>query len=311
MLEFNNYNTLKIENLKDLFTIIFVLVDDAYKQIIPDEIKFRKNYSRKKLSDSEIITISLVGEAHKVSSENAWFNYVKRNFSDLFPDMGDRSRFNKTRRNLCVVTERIRQHFMDKFNFSKEEIGIIDSIPIPVCKFARAYFSKCFKDISEYGYCASKKETYYGVKLHAIVTLEGCLTDFFLTPANVDDREAAFEVFSKSSHKTVLGDKGYIGDDFSKKISKETNTNIVALKRKNSKNAYPKEMQKIFTAKRRRVETAFSQLTEQFEINKVYAKTKLGLRTRLVSKIFSHNILYIINTIIGSKNIGKIKELIF
>lgn len=43
-------------------------------------------------------------------------------------------------------------------------------MPVLVCKFARAYFSKSFKDIASYGYCASKKETYFGVKLHALVT---------------------------------------------------------------------------------------------------------------------------------------------
>ena len=46
-------------------------------------------------------------------------------------------------------------------------------MPIPVCDFSRAHFSKRFKDILSYGYCASKKETYYGLKLHTAVTLEG------------------------------------------------------------------------------------------------------------------------------------------
>lgn len=41
----------------------------------------------------------------------------------------------------------------------------------------RAHFSKRFRDISSYGYCASKKETYYGLKLHAAVNLEGYLAD--------------------------------------------------------------------------------------------------------------------------------------
>ena len=44
-------------------------------------------------------------------------------------------------------------------------------MPIPVCKFGRAYFSKLFKDISTYGYCASKKETYFGLKLHEVLGL--------------------------------------------------------------------------------------------------------------------------------------------
>ena len=84
MLEFTYYNTEKINDLKDLFTIIFVLVDDVYNEIIPSNIKNRRNISDSKLSDSEIISISIVGEAITIDSEKAWFFFVKKNFKDLF-----------------------------------------------------------------------------------------------------------------------------------------------------------------------------------------------------------------------------------
>ncbi|MDU1404073.1 MAG: IS982 family transposase, partial [Clostridium sp.] len=99
MLEFTYYNTEKIDNLKDFFTVVFVLIDDVYNEIIPCEIKNRRNISDSKLSDSEIISISIVGEAITVDSEKAWFYFVKKNFKDLFPNICDRTRFNRTKRN--------------------------------------------------------------------------------------------------------------------------------------------------------------------------------------------------------------------
>jgi len=45
MLEFTYYNTEKIDDLKDFFTVIFVLIDDAYKEIIPSKIRNRRNVS--------------------------------------------------------------------------------------------------------------------------------------------------------------------------------------------------------------------------------------------------------------------------
>ena len=78
MLEFTYYNTEKIEDLKDIFTIIFVLVDDVYDEIIPSNIKNRINISESKLSDSEIISISIIGEAIMIDSEKAWFFFVKK-----------------------------------------------------------------------------------------------------------------------------------------------------------------------------------------------------------------------------------------
>lgn len=162
MLEFTYYNTEKIDNLKDFFTAAFVLIDDIYNEIIPAFIKNRRNIFNCRLSDSEIITISIVGEAATIASEKAWFDFVKKNYHDLSPDIGDRTRFNRTKRNLYKVILEIQKYLSNLPIFKDDDIRIIDSMPIPVCKFARSYFSKLFKDISTYSYCASKKETYFG-----------------------------------------------------------------------------------------------------------------------------------------------------
>ena len=221
MLEFTYYNTEKINDLKDLFTIIFVLVDDVYNEIITSNIKNRRNISDSKLSDSEIISISIVGEAITIDSEKAWFFFVKKNFKDLFPNIGDRTRFNRTKRNLFMVIKEIQKYFSNLPMFLNDDIRIIDSMPIPVCKFARSYFNKSFKDISSYGYCASKKETYFGLKLHALITTSGFITDFFLTSANVDDRAAVYELIEEKQLTKIIADKGYFDETLKEQLKKE------------------------------------------------------------------------------------------
>ena len=52
MLELNNYYIQEIENLTDLFTIIYTIVDDVYNDIIPISIRNRRNIKECKLSDS-------------------------------------------------------------------------------------------------------------------------------------------------------------------------------------------------------------------------------------------------------------------
>nr|WP_180963992.1 hypothetical protein [Haloimpatiens massiliensis] len=49
------------------------------------------------MSDSEIISISLVGELMSIDSEKSWVSYCKNNFKDLFPRFCNRSRFNRLR----------------------------------------------------------------------------------------------------------------------------------------------------------------------------------------------------------------------
>ena len=312
MLEFTSYSIQNIDDLKDLFTICYTIIDDIYKEIAPSQIINRKNILQSKLSDSEIITISLVGEITTIDSENAWFNFVKRNYKDLFPNIGDRSRFNRTKRNLYTLIKEIQNKFVEISQIANSPVRIVDSMPIPVCKFGRAYFSKCFKDIATYGYCASKKETYFGVKLHALVTTEGFITNFLVTSSNVDDRDALFELSSSLKNIQLIGDKGYIDKDIALAIAKEQSNLLFALKRKNSKTPYPKYFRNFLSKTRRRIETSFSQLASQFNINNVLAKTKLGLMTRITLKILAHNICYFINLLHGNSNsIAQIKHLIF
>ncbi|WP_238898807.1 transposase [Clostridium sp. YIM B02500] len=105
--------------------------------------------------------------------------------------------------------------------FSDDDTRIIDSMPIPVCKFGRACFSKLFKDISTYSYCASKKKTYFGLKLHALITTDGFITDFLLTTANTDHRDAVFELIQTNTNIKILADKGYIGNELKVSLAEE------------------------------------------------------------------------------------------
>lgn len=301
MLEFTYYNTEKIDNLKDFFTVVFVLIDDVYNEIIPYSIRNRRNISDSKLSDSEVISISIVGEAITVNSEKAWFYFVKKNFKYVFPNICDRTRFNRTKRNLFSVIKEIQKYFSKLPMFLNDSIRIIDSMPIPVCKFARAYFSKSFKDIASYGYCASKKETYLGLKLHALVTTDGFISDFFLTSAGIDDRLAVFELTENMSSLKIIADKGYIDNNLKCQLEMERDISLISLKRKNSKTPLEKQLRNVLSKTRRKIETSFSQLAEQFNINKVLAKSKWGLMLRITLKILAHNISFIINHILGNK----------
>ena len=49
MLELNNYYIQEVENLTDLFTIIYTIVDDIYNNIIPIDIRNRRNIKYSKL----------------------------------------------------------------------------------------------------------------------------------------------------------------------------------------------------------------------------------------------------------------------
>ena len=108
---------LKFQNatFEDFILTAFVIIDELYFRYVPDAVSKRRNVLNAKLSDSEIITISICGELIGVDSENAWFSFVKKNYHHLFPGIGSRSRFNRTRRALLQTTELIRQKMFSAF----------------------------------------------------------------------------------------------------------------------------------------------------------------------------------------------------
>ena len=312
MLKFQDDYTTIITTFEDFILLVYAIIDDLYHQFVPSSVSQRRNVDTAKMSDSEIITLSICGELAGIDSENAWYSFVKRNYRHLFPRLCSRTRFNRTRRALLQVTELLRQKLTHSFPIPTSRYFVIDSFPLPVCKFGRARYCRSFRvDGANYGKCPSKKETYFGFKVHALITIEGYITAFEITPASVDDREGLRDFAENHLCLTVLGDKGYTGEQLWEDMQ-EKGICLMSLKPSNHKNNWPKEVRQVIFRFRRRIETVFSQLSEQLNAEKVLAKSFRGLCTRLQNKILGHNLCMAFNSIFREPcDIGKIKHLIF
>ena len=312
MLKFQDDYTTIIATFEDFILLVYTIIDDLYQQFVPSSVSQRRNITTAKMSDSEIITLSICSELAGVDSENAWYSFVKRNYRHLFPNLCCRTRFNRTRRNLLQVTELLRQKIHLVFPIPDSRYFVIDSFPLPVCKFGRARYCSSFRENgANYGKCPSKKETYFGFKVHALITLEGYITAFEITPASVDDREGLRDLAENCLGLVVLGDKGYTGETLIEDM-REKGICLMSLKPSNYKTNWPRMLRQLIFRFRRRVETVFSQLSEQMNAEKVLAKSYRGLCTRLQNKILGHNLCMAFNSIFSETcDIGKIKHLIF
>ena len=164
---------------------------------------------------------------------------------------------------------------------------------------------------ADYGKCPSKKETYFGYKVHALITLEGYITAFEITPASTDDRAGLRDIVEHQSGIVILGDKGYVGETLVQELEKQ-GICLMALKRSNSKIDWSKSARQLIFKLRRRVETVFSQLSEQLNVERVLAKSFQGLCTRITNKILAYNLCLALNSIFNEAcELGKIKQLIF
>jgi IS5 family transposase len=176
---------------------------------------------------------------------------------------------------------------------------MVDGFPLSACKFARAYFSRIFKGEATYGYCASKKETYYGFKGNVLINSEGVITGITVTAANVDEREASFDVL-KEIEGLLIADKGLIGEDFQQELRVATGVTLQTATRSNMKEERSSSCIKWLKSTRRLVETVIGQLTERFNIEKVRARKLWYFTNRIARKILAHTISVLVNKLKGN-----------
>lgn len=75
----------------------------------------------------------------------------------------------------------------------------------------------------------------------------------------------------------VLGDRGYLSESIQLDLFQTVNVKLETPKRMNQKNYKPQPY--IF---RKRIETLFSQLCDQFMIRRNYAKSFQGFKTQII-----------------------------
>ena len=144
------------------------------------------------------------------------------------------------------------------------------------------------------------------MKVHVVTDLYGNPIEYLLTKANIDDRDALYELSDMTTIQILIGDKGYIGI-VNEVLKKEKGIRLYALKRGNSKNPLPKQFRNMISKFRRRIESTFNQLIEHFDIERVRANSIISLLTSLEIKFLCFNILTYIG---GTTKISKISKIL-
>ena len=109
-----------------------------------------------------------------------------------------------------------------------------------------------------------------------ITTAPGLPLDFAIASADTDDREVLRLLAERGRYPIRLGDKGYISQQLQQELLETEGTILFSTRRRNQKKPYPQAFRRLHGRMRRRVETTISQLTEQFHVCDVRARTRWG-----------------------------------
>jgi len=271
---------------------------------ITEKEQFLNQKRKPKLKDIELIAMNLTAEYMSIDSECQLFREISIDLKNKI----ERSVYNRRKRKLFFAIEFIRNELSLKFT-EFENYFVVDSMPLEVVKLSRSSSSKICKEefysAPNRGFCASQNMHYYGYKIHAVCSIEGVFKSFDISKASVHDIHYLKDIKNQFNDCVILGDKGYLSADYQLDLFETKQIKLEVPMRKNQHN-YKKQAY-IFRKKRKRIETLFSQLCDQFMIRRNYAKSFQGFKTRILSKLTSLTVIQYINKFIFDRNINNLK----
>ena len=112
-----------------------------------------------------------------------------------------------------------------------------------------------------------------------------------LVPANIDERQAAEVLLDRLSGFSLFADKDFLGEDLQNDLRPRTNNQIWTPKRKQQ----AKTFEQWLNGLRLRIEGLFNEVQNVGKnIERLLAKTIIGLCSRIVAKMTSHLLKYIL-----------------
>jgi hypothetical protein len=280
-------------NLDDFMITCFCMIDEMLP-VVTQGKRLRERGPRPKLADSEVITMELVGTYLGLSQDQEVFDYFRRHYVHFFPEMGRVARTTWLRQaaNLWAVKERLWCLIRDSLLLYDPTVAIVDSMPIPVCQFARAYRCHRFDDTASFGKDHTCRQTFYGFRLHLRLCWPGVITQMYLAPANVHEGEVVRNLTTDTSG-LLLGDRNYWLPTLQAALRK-VGMVLQAPFRKASTQP-TRSWSPVLGRVRYRIDTVFGQLTDRYGAKRVWARDLWHLRNRLLRMALMHTLCVLFN----------------
>ena len=265
-------------------TTLYTIVDDWYQDNAPRLLPGKAG-AKPLFSDSEVMTLSLAQHWLGISGEREFLRSVRNNHLPLFPRLITQSQFNRRARGLCWLLNTLRQHLVARMGIAGTPCQLVDGTSVQVRHWRRFGKGHLLLPEAALGYCAAKRETFYGFRLLALTTLDGVVVAWDLFAANADEREAAQELLGNCRDLSVLGDKGFLDQRRQAVLQEDQGLLLLTPKRRNQREQNAPAWDALMNRARRLIETTFAQAKGTFGLEKPGARSVWGILSRVIAKI--------------------------
>jgi hypothetical protein len=248
-------------------------------------------------ADSEVLTLAVGRELLGGCSERSFLRRARREWRHLFPRLPAQSELNRRTRWLQGALELLRRHLVAQLPSATSTLLGIDTSPLPVKHRTRVRsgrgttFDGPNHLTAGFGYCAAKREWFFGFRLAVLVPLsDGVPRHWALCPAAVDEREVAAELLREEAGLLLVADRGFDGAAMRERLARQDG--LLLTPPRKLRRYQPTSLVREFVRRRRnRSERPFQVLKDRFALTQHRARTFWGLLTYITATLVAFTLL--------------------
>lgn len=272
-----------------LITVYVTLSDILDNPNLNPVVRLSNNYS-KVMSDAELLTVYIYGIQQGFRSQKSIHRHARNHLTEFFPNILKYKQFN---RRLNHSSGLLAVFLEDLVGSQTADSMVVDSMPIILSKVFKKNLSRKCDLYADVGYCATKKLSYYGVKLHVLAERSRGSIPFpimiDLSPASNHDIAIFKKMVPNLRDVDIYADKAYRDNKLLQGLLDNDLVNVICpvKKEKNKELGYFDGIyNKLVSSVRQSIESFFAWVVEKTDIqNASKVRSPNGILLHLYGKL--------------------------
>jgi hypothetical protein len=248
-----------------------------------------------RITDPELIALAVAQAVTGLPSDRQFLGIVARLLPGWFSHLPEQTQFNRRLRRLTPQITTVQ--LMVAELIAEGEVRLVDGTLISCANYPGCAKRSDFAPGAAYGYCPSKSQFVWGLRLVVICDRKGVPVGYDLAgPKTGQERESALRLASAHPHSLLFADGGFWGVEYQNTMELIGVRLLTPEKHKLGERP-PGEIAKARI--RLVIESVFSNLKRQMRLETHLAKTTAGLAQRIAQRLLALTLGIYLNVLCG------------
>jgi hypothetical protein len=248
-----------------------------------------------KVSDHELIALAVAQAITGTCSDRQFLGQIGRLLPGWFPDLPGQPQYNRRLRRLAPVLSQVQLMIAELI--AQGSIRLVDGTLISCANYPGCRRRSEFAGHASFGYCASKSQYVWGMRLVLVSDIDGVPVGYDLAgPKTGQERASALELSAAHAGSILFADKGLWGKELDASMEL-VGVKLVTPERHQLGKRPASEVAKARI--RLVIESVFSNLKRQMRLEPHLAKTIGGLVQRIAQRLLALTLAMYLNAILG------------